>query len=120
MWKFLLWVFLTAFVVVGAKAHELDEGRGMLCDTQQQIERFAALDARPEAAQLINADAQKNVCVMAEVRYIRGREVSRVRLPNRTLQIVEILVVQFKMRGQWTEVPPDIQYTIFPIDEVGA
>lgn len=120
MWKLLLWLLLSAFVAAGAKAHELEEGTGMLCDTQVQIERFAALEAKPEAAQLINADANKNVCVMANVRYIRGREVSRVRVPNRTMQIVEILVVQVNVMGAWATIPPDIQYTIYHVDEVGA
>jgi hypothetical protein len=49
-------------------------GRRVVCDTQEQIERFAALDIAAAAAiQIINAAAQKNVCVIAEVQYIREK-----------------------------------------------
>jgi hypothetical protein len=42
---------------------------GVVCDTKQQIERFAALDGNEAAITTINADAHKNVCVKAQVQY---------------------------------------------------
>jgi hypothetical protein len=70
--KIVLWLALSTFIVCGAQAHELEEGTGIICDTQQQIERRAALDAKPEAILLINTDAQSNVCAQATIHYIWG------------------------------------------------
>lgn len=119
VWKVLLWAFLTAFVVAGAQAHELTEGTGVVCDTVEQIERFASLDATHEAIKTVNAG--QNVCVMATVSYYRGRDLNRVRSSEHSWQVVEILVVAFVVRGQWATItPPSIQYTLFQVEEQGA
>lgn len=107
-------------VVKCAKAHELSEGSGVLCDKSVQVEMFAAYGAQIDAVQTINADAHENVCVMATVRYIYGHEIKRVRTSERAMQIVEVLVLQFKHQGQWTNLPPTIQYTLFEVVEEPA
>lgn len=118
MWKFLLWLLLTTFVVAGAKAHDLSEGVGVVCDTLDQIQQFATLNATTEAIQTINAG--KTVCAMVNVRYIRGAEVARVRSKEHAYAVIQILVVQVKVYGQWGQIPPEVQYTLFQIEELGA
>lgn len=110
-----------AFIVLGvrkSRAYEISEGTGVVCDTREQIERFAALEMQLEALRVINVES--NVCVMAEVRYIYGHEASRVRMSESTVQVIEILVLQFKMHGSWLSIPPVVQYTLFQIKEEDA
>lgn len=118
MWKYALAAF--ALLNVPAQAHEMEEGTGVVCDSKAQIERFALLDAAPEAIRVINKDAKQNVCVMAEVRYIRGAKVGESRNKLGTVELVEILVVAFKLHGQWGTISPSVQYTLFVVPEQEA
>lgn len=100
------------------KAHEILEGQGVVCDEKAQAEKFAALGMELEALLVLNAE--KNVCVMATVRYIYGHEVNRVRSGESMVQVVEILVLQFKMHGDWIIIPAVLQYTLFRVEESPA
>lgn len=115
-------VYLFLFLVVAPKVygHEIEESGGVVCDTKEQITVFADLDARVEAIPIINADAP-NACVMAQVAYIKGQTIKQVHNANGAMEVVEILVLAFKLHGQWMKIePPSIQYTLFSVVEEGA
>src|SRR5580765_7119129 len=111
--KLVLWLVLSILVVSRAQAHDLEEGTGVVCDTQAQILEFASRNATPEAIQQINVS--KTVCALVSVRYYRGEEVARTSANNKALQLVKILVVAVNFHGVWGEIKPDVQYTLFPI-----
>jgi hypothetical protein len=111
---------VTVAAMADENPHALEEGVGIVCDTPAQIERFAQLGGKPDALKAVNIDAGRPVCAFAPVRYIRGREVGRVRLAGRASQIVEILLIEVNVRGRWGEVTPELQYTLFAVDEDGA
>jgi hypothetical protein len=117
---FWLVIYLAAFAFIAPRAfgHEFEEGTVVLCDTQEQIERFAALGSTPQAITIINAG--KNVCAMVSVRYIRGREINRIRSGDKALQVVEVLIVQVNLHGHWGDIKPEVQYTLFPLEERSA
>jgi len=121
-WKILVWAFLTAFVVSGAKAREIELGTGVVCDTQAQIERFAQLSDNSGELEAklhtINADAPY-ACALMEVAYYRGKSHGQLHTAAGTVEVVEILVVGFKY-GTWNQLTPTIQWTIFPVIEEGA
>lgn len=116
----LTYVLAALVVATSLQAHEVEQGVGVLCDTQAQIERFASLDANTDAIKVINADAKQNVCAMVEVQYIRGQQVGTARTTKGAVQLVEILLTAVKMHGQWGSVTPEIQYTMFQIAELEA
>lgn len=115
--KLLIYLTLSLFVVSGVKAHDLDESTGVICDTQAQIERYARLGLTPQAIAIINEGT--HACALVNVRYIRGGEVNRIH-SDKSYQVVEILIVQANMHGQWGEIKPTIQYALFPIKEEEA
>ena len=117
--KIVLWLVLGTFALT-AHAHELSEGTGIVCDTPDQVQRFAVLGAKPEAIKTINDGAAKAVCALTTVRYIRGREVSRVRSSDHAYQVVEILLIEVQVHGQWGAITPEVQYTLFPLHEERA
>lgn len=70
--KLLIYLALTLCVVSGAKAYEVEEDTGVICDTQAQVERYVRLGQNPQAITIINHD--QKVCLMVNVRFIRGGE----------------------------------------------
>jgi hypothetical protein len=117
--KCLLCALCTTFVLAGAKAQEVSQGTGVLCDTKQQIERFVSLEANSVALQTINADEQKTVCAVVEVQYVRGISLGKLRNTKGTFEAAEILILAANSGG-WHRIPPEIQYTIFAVVEEGA
>lgn len=118
MYKYALAAFV--LLVMPAYSHDIEEGTGVICDTKAQLERFASLDATNEAITVINADAKQNVCAMVEVGYIRVMQVGVAHTTGGAVELVEILVVAVKLHGQWGQIKPKVQYTLFLIEERGA
>ena len=94
----------------------VETGTGVLCDTRAQIERVAALDAEVSAVQTINASEPK-ACAYAEVQFIRGASYGQVHHSKHTFEVVEVLVLGFKTQGEWRQLSPMVQWTLFPIKE---
>lgn len=117
---FWLCVYLVLFLVVAPKVygHELEEGTGVVCDTPAQVEQFVELGAQTDALRVINVS--KVVCGFNTIHYIRGRDMKRIRSHEHAYTIVEILIIQVRIHGQWAEVPPEVQYTVFEIEETPA
>jgi hypothetical protein len=57
---------------------------------------------------------------MVGVRYIRGREINRIHSGDKALQVVEVLIVQVNLHGHWGDIKPEVQYTLFPLEERSA
>lgn len=109
--KLLLYALMMAFVLTKVAAHELIQGRGVVCDTKAQIEMFADLGLSEAAVQAINADAP-NACALIEIAYYRGATIEQVN--SGELIVVEILVVAFKQGVEWIRLKePALQYTLF-------
>lgn len=118
--RYVLVAMLVMFAAHASAQHDIQEGAGVVCDTPAQVKRFAELGAKADALNALNEGEQQPVCAWAPVRYIRGRVVDVARAGERTVQIVEILLLQVRVHGQWGQVPPEVQYTIFEIEEEGA
>src|SRR5262249_29804227 len=94
----------------------VETGTGVLCDSRAQIEKIAAVDAEVSAVQTINASEPK-ACAYAEVGFIRGASYGQVHLSKHTFEVVEVLVLGFTAQGEWRQLSPMIQRTLFPIKE---
>jgi len=105
------------FTTLASRAfgNELEEDTGVICDTQSQIERYVWLGQSPQAIKIINEAT--NACAFVNAPFIRGSEVNRVFAGDKVFQVVEILIVEANMHGGWTAIKPQIQYTLFPIEE---
>jgi hypothetical protein len=120
---------IAAFCLFTASAHAeqpmeavpyaIEAGTGVLCDSRAQIERVAALGAKASSVQTINASEPK-ACTYAEVQFIRGASYGQVRLSRHTFEVVEVLVLGFKSEGEWRQLSPMVQWTLFPIREETA
>jgi hypothetical protein len=98
-----------------AVAPEVQAGKGLICDTQEQVEQFIAL-TRTEAdlsaaIEAVNtAVGSPQACGLAKIHFVGEEEVRQMG----TFKIVRVLIVGFNDGEKWFEVqPPHFQFTIF-------
>ncbi len=111
--KLLLIAFLLSFRP--AAAQEVEVGRGLVCDTQAEVESFVKLSnegkTNAAAIQAINGDTV--ACDIIPVAFIRGNTLGKVRTKNGPAEIVNILVVAAFDGQRWNHVRPVPQVTLF-------
>jgi hypothetical protein len=103
-----------------ARAHEVETGTGVICDTREQAQRLALiLDKDAQAAiRTVNAEARDpTACALTTVAYVRGAKAGTARSKAGTFEIVEVLVVGVETRRSAS---PAVYFALFRIDERGA
>jgi hypothetical protein len=103
-------------------AHELDlsVGQGVICDTLEQVEHFAALRSEGKnsevALQVLNHDvATPNACVFALVKFTGGDEpVARLSINGRPASVLAIKVRAVNYGSAWSEISATVQYILVP------
>jgi hypothetical protein len=110
-------IFLCCSVLACAlafPAYAQEVGVGLICDTADQAEAFVAVaevDDTDAALQQVNAE--HNVCVIAQVAFIRGDEVKTLTVKHGVAHITAIAVIGIVNGGQLISVPPSVQFTVF-------
>jgi hypothetical protein len=101
-----------------AAAYETDTI--LVCDTQEEAERFVALftgDVRT-AILAVNAEEQNpDACAMMDVMYLRGAKVSIARHGDDAFEVVRILVVGTGTSVGILPVRPAVYFSIFSVKE---
>jgi len=114
---------LTLLTASPAKAHDIETGTGVICDTREQAQRLALLlDQDPQAAiRTVNAEAHDpTACALATVAYVRGASAGTARSKAGTYDIVEVLVVGVETRRGLQQAGPAVYFTLFKIEEQAA
>jgi len=99
-----------------AAAEEI--GRGVICDTPEQVERFVTLrnhgtDPR-DALKTVNEHAQSSTaCNYAMVVFTSDKPVSDMTVNGRLVHILQITVLAFGNGSAWKRMPDMVQYTAF-------
>jgi hypothetical protein len=118
--------FRVAFIIMllcsPASLHEpdLSVGQGVICDTLEQVERFAALrsDGKDSevALQVLNRDVVgASACAFALVKFTGGDEpVARLSINGRPASVLEIEVRAVNHGSAWSEVSGTVQYILVP------
>jgi hypothetical protein len=95
----------------------LNVGRGVICDTAEQAQRFVTLrnggSATVQALQVINREAANpTACGEAVVAFRLGEPVQDTRVEGLTVNVMKITVVAFSDGRNWSTVPETVQYAI--------
>lgn len=103
-----------------AQTPDYEVGASLVCDTQEQVERFVALfngDA-PSAVRVINAE-EKNptACAIMNVAFLRGAQLGTVRHGDNAFQIIRILVVGVETENGIRPVNPAAYFSLFGVTE---
>lgn len=116
-------LLLSLILCVPAQAQEVEVGSTLVCDTQQQVQRFVSVyhgDAAG-AAKTVNAEVKDpTACDMVAVAYVRGAEIATVRTESRAYRIVRILVLGIVTAAGIAPAEPSMYYSFVPVDERGA
>jgi len=116
-------LLLSLILCVPAQAQEVEVGSTLVCDTQQQVQRFVGVyhgDAA-SAAKTVNAEVKNpTACDTVAVAYVRGPETATVRTDSRTYRIVRILVLGIVTSAGIAPAEPAMFYSFVQVDERGA
>jgi hypothetical protein len=119
-----LLALLAAPFCAPAQASDYEVGTSLVCDTQGQVERFAALFSGDNAQAAIRAvnveEANPNACAIMNVAYMRGMQVGMARHGENTFEIVHILVVGVETGDGILPVRPAAYFSLFEVREYGV
>ena len=104
------------FVLSCLPAKAEDIGRGVLCDTPEQVRQFVALRNEgmgPQAAlHVVNDEAQKTTaCSYAMVMFASDKAITDLTIKGRRIHILQITIVAFGDGRTWKWLPDMVQYT---------
>jgi hypothetical protein len=118
-----------AWSAAAAKAEQKSEqemrlpiqiGSALICDTQQQVERFVELyDGDIESA-LIKVNGEQpepNACDVATIAYVMGPEVATASVKTGSYRIVRVLVVGAITENGMTAAEPTPLYSVTRAEE---
>ena len=106
-----------------AQAQEVEVGTSLVCDTQEQVERFVALydgDAQSTANSVNAAEHDPTACAVSTMAYVRGRQLATARNKDTTFQIVPIVVLGVVTEAGVQSVTPARFFSVFEIEELPA
>jgi hypothetical protein len=103
-----------------ADAADYEVASSLVCDTQEQVERFVALFAgdAQAAIKVVNAE-QKNptACAMMNIAFVRGNQLGMARHGDNAFQITHILVIGVENGNGIQPVQPAAYYSAFGVRE---
>jgi hypothetical protein len=103
-------------------AGDIAIGRGIICDTQEQMERYVAVfngDARL-ALTIVNTEAKKeDACSVAAIAFLAGETAATARNNDgEAYRVMKILVLGVVTNLGVQQVAPFPQFTVMKIDEI--
>jgi hypothetical protein len=104
------------FIIFPAHAQGIFTGSGLVCDTREQIERYAAVyDGNTERTiELVNAETNsKSACGMARIAYQSAEEIADIRISDARGKVIKLTIIGIQFNGIWQTVNPYTQFTIF-------
>ena len=119
--KHLIWSLLGCLLAACVEAHETVQTEGVFCDTEVQLEQFAAYydsGSIGEALEQMNITAPP-ACGSFLAAFVPGQQVKSIRIKQGTLRLYEVLVIGL-WTGQWGKVDPTIQYIVILDKEESA
>jgi len=99
---------------------DYEVGASLVCDTQGQVERFAALFAgdAQAAIRVVNAEEHNpTACAMVNVAFMRGTKIGMARHGDSAFEIVRILVIGVEADDGIRSVNPAVYFSLFGVKE---
>ena len=120
--RFAVAIALMSLAVLPARAQQIEAevGQSLICDTKEQVERFAALfNGNAEAAiKTVNAEANDpTACAVMNVAFVRGPEIGTARTRSGAYRIFRILVLGVVTDRGVLAAAPAAFYSVAQVDE---
>lgn len=104
----------------GAQWPDVNIGSGLVCDTPQQVEQFAAVyDGDPDAAlAAVNAEADDpDACTIGTFAFVIGPQVAVVKRVNGTFRVIQVLILGVFTDEGFEAAMPRTFFTLADVDE---
>lgn len=134
--KVVLWVVLSSFVAVGAKAQsttkstpsgDVQAARMVICSSAEKAQHFAtqhqdvqAAIASDETSTGKDTSGAASACLVAGIAYISGKPMDRVTSKDGAYEVTEILIVGVATPYGMLAIEPSVVYTLLKVDEERA
>lgn len=130
--KVMVWIVLSSFVALGAKAREapardVQSARLLICSTAEKAQSFAAQNQDLQAAIANDGQATKtdastpsSPCLVADIAYISGNKMDRVQSRDGSYDVTEILIVGVATPYGMLAIEPSVVYTLLKVTEEQA
>jgi len=130
--KIMVWIVLSSFVAMGAKAREapdrdVQSARLVICSTAEKAQSFAAQNQDLQAAIANDGHATKtdassvpSACLVAGIAYISGNKMERVQSKDGSYDVTEILIVGVSTPYGMLAIEPSVVYTLLKVTEEQA
>jgi hypothetical protein len=102
-------------------AAKIQVGTTVICDTQQQMERFVTLFDGDYAGAMNKVNAEERhptACIGATMAYMRGDELSKAKSSKGTYHIIRVLVVGINTPQGFQAVQPAPFFSIEKSEEI--
>jgi uncharacterized membrane protein YgdD (TMEM256/DUF423 family) len=130
--KVMVWIVLSSFVALGAKAREapardVQSARLVICSTAEKAQSYAAQNQDLQAAiaddsqaTKTDASAASSACLVAGIAYISGNKMERVQSKDGSYDVTEILIVGVATPYGMLAIEPSVVYTLLKVTEEQA
>jgi hypothetical protein len=111
------------FLCVPAQAYEVETGAVTICDTEQQVQRFAEVfeGSQQRAIAAVNTEEHDpNACGTVDAAYVLGPPIGMARSKSQAFQITEIVVVGLSTNSGYRPVNPARFFTPIKVWEVAV
>jgi len=99
---------------------DIQVGTALVCDTQEQVERYIAVyngDAATAVSAVNTEEHDPNACGMASMAYVVSPPVATARSKDATFQIVKVIVVGLVTNEGVQPVRPAPFFSVLEVDE---
>lgn len=130
--KALVWIVLSSFVALGAKAGEardrdVQSARLVICSSAEKAQSFAAQNrdlqatiANDDQATKTDTSSPSSACLVAGIAYISGNKLERVQSKDGSYDVTEILIVGVATPYGMLAIEPSVVYTLLKVTEEQA
>jgi hypothetical protein len=108
-----MFVLVLFAITTGARAQNIENGVGVVCDSPQQVEQLIGRTDFESAVEEVNAQNNSRVCEILNIAFLVGGIAAEASNDKGTWQIRKILVVGLYRGRNMNSVQPYQKYTAF-------
>jgi hypothetical protein len=130
--KVIVWIVLSLFAALGAKADDtrsqnVQAARMVICSSAEKAQNFAAQHqdvqaaiTKDETSSGKDANGAGSACLVAGIAYISGKQMDRVSSKDGSYHVTEIMIVGVATPYGMLAIEPSVVYTLLKVDEERA
>jgi hypothetical protein len=130
--KVIVWIVLSLFAALGAKADDtrsqnVQAARMVICSSAEKAQNFAAQHqdvqaaiTKDETSSGKDANGAGSACLVAGIAYISGKQIDRVNSKDGSYHVTEIMIVGVATPYGMLAIEPSVVYTLLKVDEERA